>query len=365
VIRYRIGFWVGMAALVVANHPCRCGGQVVGAPTLEQIKAVWQARERRVRTLDVSWRGPRVQTKEWAMISAGRGDLTPTAKGTLKFDSEYRFVIDERGRIRFEEKGKAFMQDRDEPVDRHLIRTIRDNEQHTFFSYGSARYPTCFIVRSKADKDSRLLPIAAIYRPFHAMVGFFDGNQLQLAGRTVVQDGRTCVVLKHQEHEIWVDPARDFVPVRIMEVHEGAIRVDVVVTYRLADKEWAPDAWNTVFTSRRGKVIDDSFAAKLTDFRLNEAIGDETFEIEYPLGTWMNNRITDESYILREGGNKRPVVPGEFTGRNYEQLRDSDPPGSGSRSGAWMALLAALVLALTAALVIIVRRRRRLLGQPK
>ncbi len=41
-------------------------------------------------------------------------------------------------------------------------------------------------------------------------------------------------------------------------------------------------------------------------------------------GTWVHDADTKEEYLLRANG-KRPVLPGEFNGRNYDELLRSEP----------------------------------------
>jgi hypothetical protein len=45
----------------------------------------------------------------------------------------------------------------------------------------------------------------------------------------------------------------------------------------------------------------------------------------WPIGTWSQNYTTKESCILLEGGKKRPIKPGEFNGKNYDELLHSEP----------------------------------------
>jgi len=35
--------------------------------------------------------------------------------------------------------------------------------------------------------------------------------------------------------------------------------------------------------------------------------------------------VKSENYILRANGEKRPVLPGEYNGKNYQELLESEP----------------------------------------
>ncbi len=39
-----------------------------------------------------------------------------------------------------------------------------------------------------------------------------------------------------------------------------------------------------------------------------------------PARTWVNDITTGDTYIVKEGGARRPVRKGEFTGSNFEEL---------------------------------------------
>ena len=78
------------------------------------------------------------------------------------------------------------------------------------------------------------------------------------------------------------------------------------------------------------------------------------FELRLPPGTWVNDYVKKEKYILRDGGVRRPIVHGEFNGSNYRQLLEHDPPG---QRRFW--LLVAVNLAICLVLIFAVAFYRR------
>jgi hypothetical protein len=85
------------------------------------------------------------------------------------------------------------------------------------------------------------------------------------------------------------------------------------------------------------------------------------FDIQPTEATWVSNYVTDESYIIKDDGEKRPVAAGEFDGSNFEELRRSDPPPQPSRT--WTLLGAAVIIgALGLVLALAFRRVRRGVG---
>jgi hypothetical protein len=90
-----------------------------------------------------------------------------------------------------------------------------------------------------------------------------------------------------------------------------------------------PTAWTTGLFGRADSIA-QGWQTTSVKYKLNETIPDSTFQLSYPPGTWVRDYITNETYILLEGGKKRPILPGEFDGKNYEELLHSKPASSGT-----------------------------------
>jgi hypothetical protein len=349
---------VAMVAVLIGDDRFACSIRAGEQISRDKVIGAWQARQRRVRSLDFSWRGPTVQTKKFALIMSPRRDLAPGAEGTITFESEYRFVLDERDRIRYEEKGQAFIYESEVPVQRHLLRTVANNKQTTLFTYGSGRAGSCFIARTQPLKDSRILPITVIYRPFDAMVGLFEIEQLDLTERSAVHEGHSCLVLEQENYEVWVDPARDFLPLRIIELRDAVPVVEVVVTYRTHEDEWVPESWDKKVMLFGKGAIDDSLAASVVAFALNSQIPGDTFKLTIPAGTSIHDRIVEEREreedMLREAKKKRPDLQGGSATVEDPQL------ATRSRSG--VVMVALLVSAIIVAGAVLYAARRLLQG---
>ena len=82
--------------------------------------------------------------------------------------------------------------------------------------------------------------------------------------------------------------------------------------------------------------------------------------VRLPMGTWVENAIRGETYILREDG-RRPVLPGEFNGANYLDLLHSDPP-SPSRRTAMLAGVGCLFALMVVAWLLASRLRKAVAG---
>jgi hypothetical protein len=71
--------------------------------------------------------------------------------------------------------------------------------------------------------------------------------------------------------------------------------------------------------------IEESWDTRSVKYELNEIIPDSAFQLAFPPGTMVRDSIAKGNYLVLENGEKRPVLPGEYTGKNYEELLHSKP----------------------------------------
>jgi hypothetical protein len=99
------------------------------------------------------------------------------------------------------------------------------------------------------------------------------------------------------------------------------------------DHGWVPTAWQRTKIGRYGQLL-ESETMNMHDYKVNQALERDTFDLQFPPGTWVND-ADHRSYILRPDGTKRVIIPGEFNGHNYKQLLEEDLP---SQARMWMLL---------------------------
>ena len=212
---------------------------------------------------------------------------------------------------------------------------------------GAQRMPNAHV----SDRDLRitgrfiqLLPIRLVFRPFDESAGVFDRKKLVLAEGQQVEKGFPYLAVRQagatvrerpmpgmevpiqQEHTVWVDPERAFVPVRYVHTRGVARTQEVEIQYSQDKKSgWIPVSWRLMLFDSNGSLV-CGISTKVTESQVNQPLPETTFQVALPPGTWVHDYAKKETYILREGGKRRPVLPGEFDGTNYEQLLHSEPP---------------------------------------
>jgi hypothetical protein len=174
-------------------------------------------------------------------------------------------------------------------------------------------------------RNVRFLPLSMVCRPFNKPIGLYDPEKFVLTGKTGIADEHTCLIMNYQDQTIWVDPAREFVPTRLFMSNRGITTMSFEIKYsRDPQVGWVPSAWTWAYLTPKGEVR-ESINCKVGHYDINRPISIDTFSVQYTPGTWVEDLINKETYIVRET-DKRPVLPREFDGKTYEELLNSDPP---------------------------------------
>ncbi len=330
-----IVYW--MCSMTLAT----CFGRATTAPggeaTRQRIISAWNHRQEEITTFRFSWSGLNFKaegTSKGAFVGRTKRDRVPSPGVAL--DNRYVFVADANGRLRSDAHTMVWSEEQNEYVSQEVMIVFDGQHKRVFFAQGPDGYPLAFITGDTASEllgQADLLPIRLVYRPFGTAQGLFNQSALAVTQKKGVVEGEPCVILRHtkdaSEDEVWVAPSKAFVPVRWVTSRRGRVSTQVDISYSEdADYGWVPTSWNVASLSPQG-AVQSTWSATVTEYKLNTPIADSTFQIEYPVGTWVRNTVTDETYIVREEGDKRPIMRGEFTGDNYEELLHSDPPSHG------------------------------------
>lgn len=119
-----------------------------------------------------------------------------------------------------------------------------------------------------------------------------DPDAWSIDDRSAVIDGRTCVVIvrplkvfEHRYvHRAYLDPAREYVPLRFESVLNGKLHAQVDMTYaRTEPPAWVASSWRSVLYA--GDRIHAQSQNDLEKVVLGPEIPDSAFTIDYPPGT--------------------------------------------------------------------------------
>jgi hypothetical protein len=322
----------------------------------------WKERQDHVRSFEFTWSGKELVPSMRAAHDAQKSNgplLTP-------FDLRYSLVSDQRNRIRFESFGTEWDGERSVYAPTHAIRTFDGRVLRIVSpdSSNGAGFPVVSVLNADATKAARnvwFLPFQLAYRAFDADIGVFQPTTIQIAEQRAVVAGDECSIVTQSKpgdvvESVWVDRSKGFMPVRYEKNIRGVLRRQITILIAPDPiAGWAPISWKIVVMSDAQRLLTSTWGDVVTH-RLNNDVPDSVFEAPVPANAWVNDGVAKETYITRPNGEKRPVVDGEFDGKNFDYLLTHDPPGIFS-TGRVLGLAASVLAVAIAVRCYRVRRR--------
>ena len=239
--------------------------------------------------------------------------------------------MDAQERTRFEENGKEWAVDKAEFVPHTHVHIFDGKIGKTQFMAGALGFP---IALFGGHADYSEIPnywihplVAIVYRPFSYSNGMFPSKTLTLTDKNATVENNPVIVLDHGKGDVWVDPAKDYLPVRYTLRRGGVDLYRMVLSYKNEnDNGWLPQAWTIERLDSNGQT-EASESATVAGFAINKPIADSEFELDLSSGAILehesNGTITQS--IIYPDGKQRPFKPGEFNGKNFQDLLNSEP----------------------------------------
>ena len=259
------------------------------------------------------------------------------------------------------------------PTQGEYLSTFDERRSMQLVSHRTKRAGTGIIYAGQEYEDVNNINFHAVtlcFRPLDPR--FHQGQDLSdysLAPSQEVVEGVRCVVLRSRTssfrstvmHSLWVDPSRAYVIVRRTCEVDGRLSTQLDIDYAVDEVAgWVPSAWHTWFMFHNGSV-GSQCTATVKSYSLNEPLEDENFVIDFPVGTFVDDRASGAQYLLRRNDEKRLIAPVERRrGATYEQLMATEYGKAGLRQG-WMSrrLLIVAIGAFFVLCVVLVAWRRR------
>lgn len=330
-------FGLMAASLLSIGVVCDAGEVPKNAITLETIVNAWKARQDNSKTLVAEWSGTQFEKLTEFAIKAEfgiDGELTQKPPANITCQFRRRLVLDQRNRVRLDYEGSIWSPRVNGPSPK-ISSTLFDGDvQKSLYTASEAEFPGLHIKKGTSAAVARnvhTLALRLIYRGFDDLLGPCNIAETTLANGQGLVDGRVCAIIKCKEAVVWIDAERDCLPIRYYQYRNGHPVRFLEVTYRESGtSQWVPVAWKDTRTTPGGEVL-EAVTAKIAELRLNQPVTDDQFAMHLPRGTWVRNYVTNERYIDRGDGDKRPILDSEFDGKNYDELLNTDPPSQISR----------------------------------
>jgi hypothetical protein len=261
-------------------------------------------------------------------------------------------------------------------ITKHYAAAWNGRDSKLLFSMDrELEYPSGAVMKEQGHTDAAMVylrPLMLWCRPLDPLLGALLGEQLELRAALPPGSGPDGVLVRHPaanggRHEIYVDPARSYVPTRLANYDsQNVLRIQSAIQYRHdAQHGWLPSEWDVSCLDKDGLVL-ESVKARVEDIAINVNPPPEEFEINFPPGTWVNDAKRSKSYIVRASGGKREVLMAErVRGATYADLVASDSGRALERGTShWTAVLIGLIGACGLFVVVRILLRRRLRNQP-
>lgn len=287
-------------------------------PDLQKIIDAWKAREKTTESFDFHWVSKRFSagTNSESKMPSG---IVYHKKPASTYIWQYRFVFDANGRSRVEEKGRMWVADVGDFSPFSMIYIYENNaETMSILEKGDRGYPLMQINRSPPlPPDTPVRPIMdMIFRPLTPGANSVDPSMLKLTDETESIDNAPTLILTDGSKKIWVDPAKDFVPVKCIRWNS-----EFTIEYKHDQSNgWLPISFK--LDADGGKYTE---SATVSQFTVNQPIDASEFAPTFEGGAIISDASKHSLSIAYPDGKQRLLKQGEFTGKNFQDLLKSEP----------------------------------------
>jgi hypothetical protein len=301
-------------------------------PTLQTILDAWKAREKSIQSFDVRWWSKRFESGALnirARVEAAERHVAIPQVPDASYIAQYRFLADENGRCRFDEKGQEWVTDKADFASNTHIDIFDGTTRKSRFTGGAPGFPIFSISNNSKNYQGKVLwvyPLTMSFRPIDDQNGVFNSKRLTFANETLKLQNETLFAVNDADVKIWVDPSKEFLPVRYSDAVKGQNQIQIDVAY-IHDEScgWAPHSWIIDLRDARGN-LQISESATVTRFSINRPIANSEFELDdFSAGGYVDDQTKNEQYILRPDGTRRAIPRGKFDANTYQELLKSEP----------------------------------------
>ncbi|KAA5546927.1 hypothetical protein FYK55_00435 [Roseiconus nitratireducens] len=285
--------------------------------TISQIAKVWKKRSDAVRTIRVAW------------VETSSRDRSKTASV-----GRVVWTLGQGGKSRLERIG------RDSTGSKTVSgKTISSFDGHKNYSFTSESlggdWPRGIVWTDKHNDhihNIQIRPWLIHLRPFGEPVPGITTEGLRLREGNANEDDREHLIVRtlagpgEVVGEYWLDPERDYVVEKYVELANGRATMTLKIEY---EKDttigWIPHSWKGSFEN--GSF---SISGRTERYELNPEIADSDFDIDFKEGTMVFLRDDGVRALYGPNGRRRIITPEESAaGFSYEELLSELTGGAG------------------------------------
>jgi len=312
------------AALAIGVSMCVSGRISIADDTpvtLEKIIDTWKAREQKITSFDFHWWSKHFESEPDG-VPPILLEENPVRRPDATFIAMYRFATDAQNgqlRTRLDERGREWCPSTADFVPSNTVEILDLGIEKRFHPQTLLGYPT---LTTKGQvglidyHDIRSRPLRLAYRPLHSPIGVFPG-QMTLRKQIDTAEAPALLILEHPDAKVWVDPAKEFLPVRYTKGGPNSLHSELQINYAHDEMfGWVPQSWTSTLMDTTGKTY-SSDTAKVIEYSINKPLAECVFELELPEGTHVMDATSNEEFIIRSGGNRERIALKELDAANH------------------------------------------------
>ncbi|MCA9199179.1 MAG: hypothetical protein KDA87_16655 [Planctomycetales bacterium] len=313
--RISVGFGLIAFCLLSANTELKADGI-----TLQEIRDEWNNRDSKSSSVKIEWENIRVFSDEGIEhLEVASLQEMKELEGERITLPNAKLIFGERSSIRYDSVGLDAVVSGRTPRNMY---SFNDTESRFFSETSSDKVGQGYVYK-EADKwnnEAIQIPVA-LFRPIRSGRYLLDQGW-EISGIKTYQERPVLVLeLNHGTLRtlVFVTQDKAFLPLRIQSYVNDIITYDWQGKYdqsRLVG--WSVDRYTSdsqVMYSNRANVVDISF----------EPVSDDTFKVEFPIGTKVYNRDTGDRYFVSANGNVEIQEADSHFGSLEEFLAGSRP----------------------------------------
>jgi outer membrane lipoprotein-sorting protein len=288
------------------------------AQSSQEVVEVMAMREASLKSIDIRWSGTSFASGERlarrSRSSTNLEDMTFPVRGVLLFERPMR--------MRLEYSTSEWSRESDGLMEGTQVMVIADGTQRMLLTGGLSQQNDMMLIRdapSNPTNTMALLPINLAFWPLDPNLGLVALDKLEPSPRHSFIDNRSHLILVADDVEVWVDPSRQYLPVRYRGFVEGALGFTVDIVYVESDSWWLPHSWKLNYFDQKG-TIENSEVCTVESVVVNPSFDAATFSLAPGRGVYVSDMQLGKDYMALGGDRKRIIRPGEFTGDNFEEL---------------------------------------------
>jgi hypothetical protein len=147
-----------------------------------------------------------------------------------------------------------------------------------------------------------LVPVLRHYRHLSPAFGLCDPDCLRIVSTDESLRGVACILLEevrpNWSRKYWVAPEQEMSIVRYVSMQRGQVTAESDVSFRKhALHGWLPVHWNASVYVNGGKKV-SSCTTTVAAFEINLDVPESKFDIAFPTGTEVYDRINKRTYVV-------------------------------------------------------------------